>query len=92
MELESFESLVISLIDASANMGLFKKELGRKLNIPMVCIGDPFIETEIINGVAKQYLYVQLLDSKVEMGKLLSLDIDYFHDGFIVFEIGDVVL
>lgn len=91
MELETFDSLVTSLIDLDAQMGLFKKELGRKLNLPLVCIGDPFLKSEIVNGVVKQYVYVQLCD-KVEMGKLLSIGFDYFHDGYIVFEVGDIVL
>lgn len=91
VELENLDSLITALIDLDAQMGLFKKELSRKLDIPLVCIGNPFLESEIINGVVKQYVYVPLSD-KVAMGKLLSLGFDYFHDGFIVFEIGDIVL
>ena len=45
----------------------------------------------MVNGVATQYLYVGL-DDKVPMGKLLNLGFDYFHDGFIVFEIGEIFL
>lgn len=91
MNLESFDSLVISLLDVSANMALFKKELSMKLDIPLVCIGDPQLKNEVVNGMVKQYIYVRLCD-KVELGKLLNLGFDYFHDGCIVFEVGDVML
>lgn len=91
MNLESFDSLVTSLIDVQTYMGQFKRELSQKLDIPLSDIHDPFIESEIVNGVVRQYLYVGLSD-KVPMGKLLNLGFDYFDSGFIVFEIGDVML
>ena len=91
MDLESYDGLVTALIDVQGYLGQFKKELSRKLDIPMVCIQDPFIETEMVNGVVRQYLYVGLND-KVPMGKLLNLGFDYFHEGFIVFDLGDVIL
>ncbi len=91
MNLESYDELITALIDVQGYMGQFKRELSKKLDIPLVCIQDPFIETEMVNGVARQYLYVGLSD-KVPMGKLLNLGFDYFHDGFMVFEIGDIVL
>ena len=91
MDLESYDGLVTALIDVQGYLGQFKKELSRKLDIPMVCIQDPFIETEMVNGVVRQYLYVGLND-KVPMGKLLNLGFDYFHEGFIVFDLGDVML
>ena len=91
MNLESYDELITALIDVQGYMGQFKRELSKKLDIPLVCIQDPFIETEMVNGVARQYLYVGLSD-KVPMGKLLNLGFDYLHDGFIVFEIGDIVL
>lgn len=91
MELKTLDNLVTSFIDVEANTGLFKKELARVLDIPVQCIQDPFVESEKINGVVRQYLYVGLSD-KVPMGKLLNLGFDYFDSGFIVFEIGDTVL
>ena len=91
MNLESFDGLVTSLVDLDAQMGIFKKELGRKLGLPLDCIGDPFLKSEMVNGVVRQYVYVELSD-KVEMGKLLNIGLDYFHDGYIVFEVGDIVL
>lgn len=91
VELENLDSLITALIDLDAQMGLFKKELSKKLGISSECIGNPFLKSEMVNGVVKQYVYVKLCD-KVSMGKLLSLGFDYFHDGFIVFEIGDIVL
>lgn len=91
MNLESFDELITALIDVEGYLGQFKRDLSRKLDIPLVCIQDPFIETEMVNGVARRYLYVGLND-KVEMGKLLNLGFDYFHEGFIVFELGDVMI
>jgi hypothetical protein len=91
MELEYLDNLIVSLIDVEANKGLFKRELARKLDVPVELIQDPFIESEQINGVVKQYLYVGLAH-KVPISNLLKLDIDYFDNGFLVFDIGDVVL
>lgn len=91
MDLESYDNLVTALIDVQGYIGQFKRELSQKMNIPLSCIHDPFIETELVNGVARQYLYVGI-DDKVPIGKLLNLDIEYFDEGFLVFEIGDILL
>ena len=91
MDIESFDELIASLIDMEANIGQFKKELSVKMDIPMSDIDDPFIQSEMVNGVVKQYLYVGLSD-KVPMGKLLNLGFDYFDNGFLVFDIGEIVL
>lgn len=91
MKLESLDSLIISLLDVEANMGVFKKELSEILDIPLVCIDDPFLKTEIVNGVVRQYLYVGLSD-KIPIHKLMQVEFDCFHNGFIVFDIGDTVL
>lgn len=89
--MESFDCLIISLLDSQANIGLFKNELQRILDIPLVCIGDPVLENELVNGVVKQYLCVEIRD-KISKENLEQLNFDYYHDGFIVFEIGDTVL
>ena len=91
MQLESMDNLITALIDVEANMGLFKKELARRIQVDMSDIDDPFLKSEMVNGVVKQYLYVGLSD-KVSMGKLLNLGFEYFEDGFLVFEVGDIVL
>ena len=89
--MESMDNLITALIDVEANMGLFKKELARRIQVDMSDIDDPFLKSEMVNGVVKQYLYVGLSD-KVSMGKLLNLGFEYFEDGFLVFEVGDIVL
>ena len=91
MMLESFDNLIISMIDAEANIGVFKNELATKLGISVSDIEDPFVKHEVVNGVVKQYLYVGLSD-KVSMGKMLNLGFDYFDGGCIVFEIGDSII
>ena len=85
------DNLITALIDVEANMALFKKELARRIQVDMSDIDDPFLKSEMVNGVVKQYLYVGLSD-KVSMGKLLNLGFEYFEDGFLVFEVGDIVL
>ena len=52
--MDNFENLVISLLDSDAMKGVFKKELSRLLNIPVLCIGDIWLETTLTNGVASQ--------------------------------------
>ena len=89
--MENFDSLIISLFDSQANIGLFKKELAGILDVPLSYISDPFIENELINGVLKQCLYVDV-NGKIPKEKLEQLNFDYYNNGYLIFDIGDVVL
>ena len=89
--MESFDSLVISLYDSEANKGLFKKELSKMLDIPMLCIGDVWLESEMVNTVVKQYLYVRVLD-EVKKENLMKVPFSFICEGCLVFEVGDVIL
>ena len=90
--MESFDSLVISLLDSDAMKGCFKKELGKALNIPVVCISDIWLETELINGVASQELHVALIDAKISKKDLMDLPFKAIYENVIIFEVGDIFL
>ena len=86
-----FDSLIISLLDSDAQKGLFKKELAEKLDIPLICLGEIWIESVVNNGVVHQYLYVQFFD-EIYKKNLMKLDFVFIEDNCIVFEIGDTIL
>ena len=86
-----FDSLIISLLDSDAQKGLFKKELAEKLDIPLICLGEIWIESVVNNGVVHQYLYVQFFD-EIYKKNLMKLDFAFIEDSCIVFEVGDTIL
>lgn len=90
--MESFDSLIISLIDSDAMKGCFKKELATKLDIDVSGIDDIILESELIDGVISQILKVFISDTKIKKEVLMDVPFKYIQDNCIVFEVGDVVL
>lgn len=90
--MESFDKLVISLLDSNAMKGCYKKELAKALNVPVRSITGVWMETELIDGVATQMIKVSFADAKIEKKQLMNLDFKYIYENCIVFEVGDVVL
>ena len=90
--MENFDSLVISLLDSDAMKGCFMKELGRILNVPMVCISDMWLETEMNGGVASQVLKVAFIDAEIKKDDLMKLPFKSIYENCIVFEVGDKIL
>lgn len=90
--MENFERLVISLLDGDAMKGCFKKELGKILNVPLVCITDIWLNTKLIDGVAIQEVYVSFTDVEISKEKLMQLPFKHIYNNCIVFEVGDTVL
>lgn len=90
--MESFDSLVISLLDSDAMKGCFKKELAKALNISVDCISDVWLETELVNGVASQELHVALIDAKITKKDLMDLPFKAIYENVIIFEVGDIIL
>ena len=89
---EDFERLVISLLDSDAMKGCFKKELAKKLNVPLVCIGDIWLETTLIGNVASQVLKVAFIDAEIRKEDLMELPFKYIYENCLVFEVGDSVI
>lgn len=90
--MENFDSLVISLLDSDAMKGCFMKELSRLLNIPVVCVTDIWIQTEVTGGVVCQELYVSFVDAKILKKDLMKLPFKYIYENCIVFDVGDTIL
>lgn len=90
--MESFDNLIISLLDSDAMKGCFKKEISNILNIPIICITDIWLETTLVNGVAIQELKVAFVDAKISKEDLLELPFKYIYENCIVFDVGDVML
>ena len=90
--MEEFERLVISLLDSDAMKGCFKKELGKRLDIPVVCIQDIWLQTNLVDGVISQELYVAIIDSEISKEKLMKLPFKHIYENCIVFEVGDTLL
>ena len=88
--MENFDKLVITLLDSNAMIGCFKKELGKALNIPTVCIGDVWLESEMTNTVITQVIKVALIDARIDKELLMKLPFKYIYENCIVFEVGDV--
>ena len=90
--MESFDKLIISLLDSDAMKGCFMKELANLLDIPVVCISDIWLETELNKGVASQVLKVAFVDSEIKKEKLMKLPFKSIYENCIVFEVGDSIL
>jgi len=90
--MENFEELVISLLDSNAMKGKFIKELCRILNLPVVCVSDVWLETELIEGVATQYVKVAFIDAEITKERLMELPFHSIYENVIIFEVGDTVL
>lgn len=90
--MENFDNLVVSLLDSDAMKGCFKKELGKILNVPLICITDVWLETTLVNGVAIQELKVAFVDAKISKKDLMKLPFKYLYENCIVFDVGDVML
>lgn len=90
--MDGFDKLVISLLDSDAMKGCFKKELASKLNLPVICITDVWLQTKLVDGVAMQELYVSFVDNKISREDLMKIPFDYIYENCIVFEVGDTIL
>lgn len=90
--MESFDSLVISLLDSDANKGLFIGEICEVLNIPKVCIGDVWLKSKITNGVVSQEVCVSFIDAEIKKENLVKLPFKHIYENCIVFEVGDTIL
>lgn len=87
-----FDRLVISLLDSDAMKGCFKKELGKALNLPLICINEIWLENEVNNGIVSQTIHVSFIDAEIEKEKLMSLPFKSIYENTIIFEVGDVFL
>lgn len=92
MEMDSFENLVISLLDSDAMKGCFKKEIARVLNLPIICITDVWLNTKLVNGVVTQEVYVSFVDAEIMKEDLMKLPFKYIYENCIVFDVGDTIL
>ena len=90
--MENFERLVTSLLDSNAVKGCFIKELCRELNLPVVCVSDVWLETELTEGVATQVVKVAFIDAEISKERLMNLPFKYIYENCIVFEVGDTLL
>lgn len=90
--MESFDSLIISLLDSDAMKGCFKKELGKMLNVPVECITDIWLQTTLTDGVASQEVFVAFIGAEIKKMDLMKLPFKYIYENCIVFEVGDKIL
>lgn len=90
--MESFDSLVVSLLDSDAMKGCFKKELARILNVPIICINEIWLESEIIDGIVNQILKVSFIDAEISKESLMKLPFKSIYENTIIFEVGDMFL
>ena len=89
---EDFERLVVSLLDSDAMKGCFKKELAKKLNVPVICISDIWLETTLTDNVASQVLKVAFIDAEIRKEDLMNLPFKYIYENCLVFEVGDSII
>lgn len=89
---EDFERLVISLVDSDVMKGVFKKELAKRLNVPVDTITDIWLETDLIDGVASQVVKVAFVDAEISKSDLMKLPFQSIYENCIVFEVGDIIL
>jgi hypothetical protein len=89
--MDTLDNLFVAFLDMEANKGLFRKELAKLLGLSPHSIGEPFMETELTNGVVKQYILVGI-DAKLSQEDIEKIPFDYIEDGYYVFEVGDTVL
>lgn len=90
--MESFDSLIISLLDSDTMKSCFKKELAESLNIPVTTISDVWLETSLVNNVATQELVVSFVDANISKDKLMDLPFKSIYENTIIFEVGDIFL
>ena len=90
--MEEFDRLVSSLLDSNAVIGCFKKELAKALNIPVVCISDVWLETELTFGVSTQMVKASFIDAEISKKDLMNLPFKSIYENTIIFEVGDIVL
>ena len=90
--MEELERLVISLWDLDAIKGCFKKELARKLEIPIVTINEIWLESELVDGVVIQTVVVSFIDIEIPKDKLMKLPFKSIYENTIRFEVGDMIL
>ena len=88
----NLDSIVISLLDSDAQKGVFKKELGKCLNLPLISISEVWLETELVDGMIIQELWVSFIDARIPKEKLMKLPFKYICDNCIVFEVGDSII
>ena len=87
-----FDKLVISLLDSDAMKGCFKKELSKKLNIPVNCINEIWLHHTLIDGVDTQTIHVSFIDVEISKDQLMRLDFKSIYENTIIFEVGDILL
>ena len=90
--MDSFDSLVISLLDSEALKGCFKKELAKSLNIPVSSINDIWMETDVIDGLVNQIVKVSFVDVEISKDRLIELPFKSIYENTIIFEVGDMFL
>ena len=87
----SLEQLIISLIDVEANKGLYKKELANQLGLVPNDINDVWIESEYVNGLVSQYLYISF-DGRIKKENMDKFDYAFIDGYNIAIEVGDIIL
>ena len=87
----SLEQLIISLIDVEANKGLYKKELANQLGLVPSEINDIWIESEYVNGLISQYLYISF-DGRIKKEVMDKFDYAFIDGYSIAIEVGDIIL
>ena len=90
--MESFDNLVISLLDSDAVKGCFKKELADALNIDTSHITDVWMESKITDGVVTQEIHVSFIDIEIKKEYLMDLSFKSIYENTIIFEVGDIFL
>ena len=84
------DNLVVSFLDVEANKSLFRKELAKTLKILPSDIDVQFVSE--YTGTVHQYIKVGI-NERLSKDDLMKLDFDFIDkDGYIVFEVGDIVL
>ena len=84
------DNLVVSFLDVEANKSLFRKELAKTLKILPSDIDVQFVSE--YTGTVHQYIKVGI-NERLSKYDLMKLDFDFIDkDGYIVFEVGDIVL
>ena len=81
---------MVSFLDVEANKSLFRKELAKTLKILPSDIDVQFVSE--YTGTVHQYIEVGI-NERLSKDDLMKLDFDFIDkDGYIVFEVGDIVL
>ena len=84
------DNLVVSFLDVEANKSLFRKELAKTLKILPSDIDVQFVSE--YTGTVHQYIKVGI-NERLSKDDLMKLDFDFIDKGgYIVFEVGDIVL